>query len=108
MGDHRTWNRKPPHTSMTITFFDSALSAHSSDYAGLKTAMAEPALVLGAASFWAAALPLAALSLLCVKIWDTLLALASGSGVRPNPLILRHGLARSGVAMRSSARAAQI
>ena len=94
---------------MTTTFSDSALPPHSFSFAEVRTALVEPALVVGAALFWAVALPFVALSLMCVKIWDTLIALKSGSGVRPNPLILRRGLAKSGLtAVRGSARAAQI
>lgn len=93
---------------MTTTFSDSALLPQTSDFAALKTVLVEPALAVGAVFFWITALPLVALSLLGVKIWDTLLALASGSGVRPNPLILRRGLPRNGLAIRNSARTAQI
>jgi len=93
---------------MITTFSDSALTPHSFGFAEVKTALVEPVLVVGAALFWLAALPFVALSLMCVKIWDTLLALASGSGVRPNPLILRRGLDKSGLTVRNSARPARI
>ncbi|MDQ3546801.1 MAG: hypothetical protein M3429_09870, partial [Verrucomicrobiota bacterium] len=65
-------------------------------------------LMVGAAIFWIAALPFVAFSLMAVKIWDTLMALVSGSTVRPNPLILRTGLAKSGLTLRNSARTARI
>ncbi|MEO8439514.1 MAG: hypothetical protein ABI540_04755 [Spartobacteria bacterium] len=93
---------------MTSTFANSTFSLHTFDLAGLKTALVEPALVAGAALFWIAALPFVALWLMCVKIWDTLLALKSGAGVRPNPLILRRGLAKSPPSIRHSAGTAHI
>ena len=86
---------------MTTTFSD---SAHSFGFTELKAALVEPVLVVGSALFWVAALPFVALSLMCVKIWDTLMALKSGAGVRPNPLILRRGLAKSGLTVRTSVR----
>jgi hypothetical protein len=89
-------------------FSDSALASQSFGFAELKTVLLEPALVLGSALFWVAALPFVAFFLMVVKIWDTMLALKSGAAVRPNPLILRRGLAKSGLAVRSSAQAAQI
>jgi hypothetical protein len=94
--------------AMTTSFSDSTLNPHSFGFAEVKTALVEPALVVGAALFWAAAIPFVALSLMCVKIWDTLTALKSGAGVRPNPLILRAGLAKSGPTVRNSPRTAQI
>jgi len=93
---------------MTTTFSDSTLTPNSFGFAEVKTALVEPALVVGAALFWVAALPCVALSLMCVKIWDTLMALKSGAGVRPNPLFLRRGLAKSGLTVHNSARTAKI
>ena len=93
---------------MTTTFSHSVLSRQTSDLAGFKTVLAEPGLAIAAALFWVAALQLVALALLGVKIWDTVSTLASGSGIRPNPLILRRGLPRSPLAIRHSARAAHI
>jgi hypothetical protein len=46
-----------------------------------------------------------ALSLRCVELWDTLTKPAAG--VRSNPLILGHGLAKSGPGTRSSTRTTQ-
>jgi hypothetical protein len=92
---------------MRKTFSASALPPQSLDFSQLKIVLIEPALVVSAVFFWVAALPFMALSLRCVKIWDTLMALKSAAGVRPNPLILRHGLAKSALARRSSARTAQ-
>ncbi len=93
---------------MITTYSDSALPTQSLAFTQLKTALLEPALMVGAVIFWVAALPFVALSLMGVKIWDTLKALGSGSSVRPNPLILRTGLAKSGLTLRSSARTARI
>lgn len=103
-------NTKTAHPiAMTTPFSDSALPPHSLGLAEVSNALVESALVVAAALFWAVAIPFVALSLMCVKIWDTLAALTSGAGVRPNPLILRRGLAKSTLtAVRSSPRATQI
>lgn len=87
---------------MITTYSDSAFTTQSFDSSELKTVLLEPALMVGAAIFWVAVLPFVALSLMGIKIWDTLKALGSGSSVRPNPLILRTGLAKSGLTARSS------
>ena len=92
---------------MTTTFSDSALAPHSFGLSELKAALLEPALIAAAAIFWVAALPFVALSLMFVKIWDTLKAIGSGATVRPNPLILRRGLAKSGPTVRSPRRTAR-
>ncbi|MGI8891764.1 MAG: hypothetical protein ACR2G0_13415 [Chthoniobacterales bacterium] len=92
---------------MITTYHDSVLSSDSSfGLAEWKTALVQPFLMVGAACFWIAALPFVAFSLMCVKIWDTLAAVVSGAGVRPNPLILRRGLARTTLTVRGAARAA--
>jgi len=53
--------------------------------------LVEPLLVVATAVFWLLALPLVAVSLGSVKIWDALVALNSGEIATPNPLILRKG-----------------
>lgn len=93
---------------MITIFSDSPLTPQPFGFAELKTVLVEPALALGAAFFWIAALPLVAFFFMCVKIWDTLIALASRAGVRPNPLILRRGLARTSLVARSTRGAAQV
>ncbi|MEO5717790.1 MAG: hypothetical protein ABIR29_04370 [Chthoniobacterales bacterium] len=93
---------------MITTYSDSALTPQAAGLSELKTVLLEPALLVGAAIFWVAALPFVALSLMGVKIWDTLKALGSGATVRPNPLILRTGLAKSPLTVRNSARTARI
>jgi hypothetical protein len=92
---------------MKKTFSDFALTHESLGFSELKIALVEPTLVVSAVIFWVAALPFVALSLRCVKFWDTLMAWKSAGSVRPNQLILRHGLAKSAPARRSSARTAQ-
>jgi hypothetical protein len=92
---------------MRKIFSASALTPHSLGFSELKIVLIEPALVVSAVFFWVAALPFMALSLRCVKIWDTLMALKSAAGVRPHPLILPHGLAKGAPSRRSSARKAQ-
>ena len=89
---------------MTTTFSNSALETESG-LSTLKSAVIEPVLMAGAATFWVAALPVVAVSLMGVKIWDTVAGLVSGSADRSNPLILRRGLAKGSLAGRSSAQA---
>ena len=55
----------------------------------LLTVLVEPLLAMAAATFWLVALPFVAVSLACVKVWDTLMALKSSKAAFPNPLILR-------------------
>jgi uncharacterized membrane protein YqjE len=86
---------------MITTYSDSAFATNSLDLNELKSTSLEFALMAGAGLFWIAALPFVALSLMAVKIWDTLKALMSGAPLRPNPLILRRGLIRSGLTVRS-------
>ena len=92
---------------MRKTFSNSALTLQSLGFSELKIALVEPALVLSAIFFWIATLPFVALSLRCVEIWDTLTAFKPAAGVRSNPLILDHGLAKSRPATRSSTRTTQ-
>lgn len=93
---------------MITTYSDSAFTPHFFGYAEARNALVEPALLIGAALFWAITLPFVAFSLMCVKIWDTLMALKSGEDIRPNPLILRRGLVKGGLTMRNSTRIAHI
>jgi hypothetical protein len=92
---------------MRKTFSDSTLTLQSLGFFELKIALVEPALVVSAVFFWIAALPFVALSLRCVEIWDTLTASKPAAGVRSNPIILGHGLAKSGPATRSSTQTAE-
>jgi len=97
---------------MTTTFPDSALAPQppSFGFAELGTALFEPVLVVGAALFWLVALPFVALSLMLVKIWDTLVALKMGTLAQANPLILRSSAPRTGPALSEgkSAKTAQV
>lgn len=86
---------------MTTTFSDSAL-APESGLSVLKAIVIEPVLIVGAAFFWLVALPFVAISLMAVKIWDTVVGLVSGSADRFSPLILRRGLVKGSLAGRSS------
>ena len=72
-----------------------------------KAAFLEPVLIAGAALFWVLALPVVAVSLMAVKIWEVLVALFMGQAVRPNPLILRHGPMRS-ITARQIQKTAQV
>ena len=73
-------------TPHAIPALDSQPWAGSSDP---KAILLECLLIAGTALFWFFALPVAAVALMAVKIWETLVALISGKMVRPNPLILR-------------------
>ncbi len=92
---------------MTATFADSfPINQSSTALATLKTVVVEPALIAAAAVFWVAALPFIAFSLMGVKIFDTVKGIASGNSGRPNPLILRRGLAKSTLTARHSPQTA--
>lgn len=94
---------------MTTTVFHPSLTSESSfGLVELKNALIESLLTVGAALFWIVALPFVAFSLMCVRVWDTLVALKSGAAIRPNPLILRRGLVKSSFTARSSTRAAGV
>ena len=65
---------------MTTTYFDSALAFRSSPaFAQLQMILIEPLLIVTAAALWFVALPLVGASVVCVRIWDTAVALASGN-----------------------------
>ena len=89
-----------------------AIPALSSDsWAGFsnpKAVLLEPLMIVGAALFWVATLPVAALALMALKLWQTSLALASGEMVRPNPLILRRNSPMRFVLRRQSPRKAHV
>ena len=89
---------------MTTTFSDTVLAPHSFGLSELKNTLLEPALLAGAALFWVAALPFVALSLIFVKVWDTLEAIGSRASVGQNPLILR----QRSLTARSSPEASRI
>ncbi len=67
--------------------------------------LVEPFLVVAVAIFWLVALPFVAVSLACVRIWDTLVALKSSKAASPNPLILRHRRPPEGALVLLSSRA---
>lgn len=87
----------------TISFVNPSLAAEPT-LAQFKAAVIEPLLVAGAALFWVLALPVVAMSLVAVKIWEVLVALSTGHAVRPNPLILRQGPIKATVARRIAAQ----
>jgi hypothetical protein len=94
-----------PKTAMSTTIFsDSALTSELSES---KMLLLEPVLAIAAAAFWLVALPFAAVSLMAVKVWDALVALVKGHGLRPNPLILRQTPAKNARAARASNHAAE-
>ncbi len=72
-----------------------------------KALLVESLLVVAAGLFWLCALPMIAVALIAVKIWDTCVALVSGKMVRPNPLILRRRSLATPFMRRRAARAAQ-
>ena len=89
-----------------------AIPALSSDsWAGFsnpKAALLEPLMIVAAALFWLATLPLAALALIALKLWQTSVALAAGEMVRPNPLILRRNSLMRFLLRRQSPRKAHV
>ncbi len=89
-----------------------AIPAFSSEsWAGFsnpKAALLEPLMIVAAALFWLATLPLAALALIALKLWQTSVALAAGEMVRPNPLILRRNSLMRFLLRRQSPRTAPV
>jgi hypothetical protein len=89
-----------------------AIPALSSDgwagFPSLKAALLEPLMIVAAALFWLATLPLAALALIALKLWQTSVALAAGEMVRPNPLILRRNSLMRFLLRRQSPRTAPV
>ena len=88
---------------MTTSFVNPSL-APEPNLPQFKAAVLEPLLVAGAALFWVLALPVVAISLVAVKIWEVMVALSLGNAVRPNPLILRQGPIKGTVARRIAAQ----
>jgi hypothetical protein len=86
---------------MTSSFVNPTLAAEPT-LTHFKTAILEPLLITGAALFWVLALPVVAVSLMAVKIWEVLVALSLGNAVRHNPLILRQGPLKGKVTRRIS------
>jgi hypothetical protein len=77
---------------MTLTYSYPALTPGPSfGLSKLKAIFIEPVLVVGVSAFWLLMLPFVGLSLLCVRIGDTIAASLA------NPLILRRGDAAKGV-----------
>ena len=95
-------------TAMTTTFSDSALLPQTSDFAALKTVLVEPALAVGAVSLLDHGAAARGAFVARRENLGHAASLGIGFGVRPNPLILRRGLPRNGLAIRNSARTAQI
>jgi len=89
---------------MTTTSFVNPSLAAEPTLTQFKVAVFEPLLVAGAALFWVLALPVVAMTLLAVRIWEVLVALSTGHAVRPNPLILRQGPIKGTVARRIAAQ----
>jgi hypothetical protein len=74
---------------MNATYFKSSLAPSAPQQTGFfHMILVEPLLLVATATFWLLALPLVAVSLACVKIWDAFVALNSKAAT-PNPLILR-------------------
>lgn len=73
---------------MTTAYSHSTPHSHTSyDW---KAILAEPFLIVATSLFWLLTLPLAAIAVFSVKIWDTVTGLAQRQA---NPLILRRGSA---------------
>lgn len=77
---------------MTTTYFPSELDPQTgSVFSEMKAVLLEPVMIAGVAAFWLVTLPFVAMSLTCVRVWDTLVAMKSSQGAQSNPLILRRG-----------------
>lgn len=83
-------------TYMSTTLFDSEFATEpASRFSWAKAIFVEPLLTLAVAAFWLVTLPFVAVSLVCVKIGDALVAMESASEVRLNPLFLRSSSRRA-------------
>ena len=71
--------------------FEQSSPSNATKQPRLHMILVEPLLVVATAVFWLLALPLVAVSLGSVKIWDAFVALNSSEIATPNPLILRRG-----------------
>ena len=76
---------------MITTFSEPAFAAQSSGFSSRAVSLLEPAMTVGTALFWCIALPFVAFSLICVKVWDTIVGRFPDAGVGSNQLILRTG-----------------
>ena len=77
---------------MTTTYFPSELNPQTgSVFSQMKAVLMEPVMIAGVAAFWLLALPFVAMSLACVRVWETFVAMKSSQAAQPNPLILRRG-----------------
>jgi hypothetical protein len=76
---------------MITTFSESVFAAQSSGFSSRAVSLLEPAMTVATALFWCIALPFVAFSLMCVKVWDTIVGFFPGAGVGSNKLILRTG-----------------
>jgi len=95
---------------MIATYSQTTLTpAPSCEVSDPKSLWIESLLVIGVSAFWMLMLPLAAVSLFCIKIWDTIVACMRGA-TRANPLILHHGTPTplNPVPRRNSATTAQV
>ena len=82
---------------VSATCFDSEIvSQPGSGFPQVKSMLLEPLLTVAFAAFWLVALPFVAVSLVCVKVGDSLTAMEAGSPARSNPLFLRSSSAPEG------------
>lgn len=93
---------------MITTFSETAFAAQSSGFSTRAVSLLEPAMTIGTALFWCLALPFVAFSLMCVKVWDTIVGFFPGAGVGSNKLILRAGPVKTRPVARRSDRTAVI
>ncbi len=95
---------------MTSTYSHSALPTPSTGSTQLKSILLEPLLIVGACAFWLVTLPFAAVSMLCLNLWDTAVSF-SRRHAHSNPLILRRrGLLKNDLVLshRGSAKHAEV
>ena len=93
--------------SMITTFSEAAFAGQSSGFSSRAVSLLEPAMTVGTALFWCIALPFVAFSLMCVKVWDTIVGFFPGAAAGSNKLILRTGPVKPRpVARRSDSSAA--
>lgn len=101
----------PRFTTETMITTNVLPAPHSESWTGSsdpKAILLEPLLIAGTALFWLCVLPLTAIGLMAVKVWETATAVVCGRMVRRNPLILRRNSTNWTLPRRRSARVASV
>ena len=82
--------------NMTATYFDTNSEYQpAAEFSYVKAILLEPALIAVVAVFWALVLPFVAVSVACVRVWDSLVAIKTRVAIPSNPLFLSRSAAQA-------------